>query len=97
MARKVAKYFSDTTELVDARSMVNPEFAQRFPGIKGLWYDSFHRWVGTTTDAPKTLLPVTRKIFYSTTPSLHVCSGKCRSATGPNCECACGGQYHGAN
>src|ERR1017187_6682279 len=25
----------------------------------------------------------------------HVCGGACTSATGPNCECSCGGANHG--
>lgn len=27
----------------------------------------------------------------------HVCDGRCMGATGPNCECSCGGANHGAN
>lgn len=26
----------------------------------------------------------------------HVCDARCTSATGPNCECSCGGKNHGA-
>ena len=26
-----------------------------------------------------------------------VCDGRCRSATGPNCECSCNGEQHGAD
>ncbi len=26
----------------------------------------------------------------------HVCSATCRNAKGPNCDCSCGGQHHGA-
>lgn len=26
----------------------------------------------------------------------HVCSAICRNAKGPNCDCSCGGQHHGA-
>lgn len=25
------------------------------------------------------------------------CNGKCKAATGPNCECVCGGEGHGSN
>lgn len=27
--------------------------------------------------------------------SEHVCDARCSSATGPNCECQCGGRNHG--
>ena len=29
--------------------------------------------------------------------SEHVCGALCTNATGPNCECSCGGKNHGAN
>lgn len=29
--------------------------------------------------------------------STEPCGAKCLSATGPNCECSCGGKNHGAN
>lgn len=37
-----------------------------------------------------------RRIVYAANPSRHTCSAKCRTATGPNCECSCGGRNHGA-
>ena len=37
-----------------------------------------------------------REIIRPARPSNHKCGGKCRSAKGPNCECACGGEQHGA-
>lgn len=27
----------------------------------------------------------------------HVCGARCMASTGPNCECSCGGQNHGAS
>lgn len=27
----------------------------------------------------------------------HKCDGRCMSATGPSCDCSCGGRNHGAN
>ena len=37
-----------------------------------------------------------RRIEYATKPSRHACNAKCLTATGPHCECACGGKNHGA-
>lgn len=28
---------------------------------------------------------------------VHVCDARCLNATGPNCECSCGGANHGKN
>lgn len=96
------KRFSGTQELIDPHSMDNQQFAASFPGVKGLRYDSFTKWVGSpiaekdVRHSQRTLLPVTRCIHYSDKPSLHKCGGKCRSAKGHDCECSCGGQFHGA-
>lgn len=37
-----------------------------------------------------------RSIRYSTQASRHICDARCMAATGPNCECSCGGKNHGA-
>lgn len=43
-------------------------------------------------------LTITRSIDYKTAnPSLHKCGAKCQNATGPSCECECGGKNHGGN
>lgn len=42
------------------------------------------------------LHPSGRRISYSKKPSMHVCNSLCMGATGPNCECGCGGKNHGA-
>ena len=43
-----------------------------------------------------TPLTITRGINYKIdAPSLHKCNAKCQSATGPSCECECGGKNHG--
>lgn len=38
-----------------------------------------------------------RMIVRPDLASNHKCNGKCRNATGPNCECSCKGANHGAN
>lgn len=41
-------------------------------------------------------VPVHRVVAYKThSPSRHKCGAKCRNAKGPNCECVCGGEFHG--
>jgi hypothetical protein len=42
------------------------------------------------------LHPSGRRIVYSSKPSRHACNSLCMGATGPNCECRCGGKNHGA-
>lgn len=37
-----------------------------------------------------------RLIFRKSSPSNHKCGAKCRHAKGGQCECECGGKYHGA-
>jgi homoserine trans-succinylase len=97
------KYFYGSRELCDARSMPNMTFKASYPDVKGKNYDSFHKWVGAPIEEKelrekfKTWLPVTRIIQYSDKPSLHLCDGRCMSATGKNCQCSCGGKNHGLN
>ena len=61
-------------------------------------YDSLCRLGGVVLDNDRrdsAVYPVTRTIYYSATPSLHKCDGRCRNATGHDCECSCGGSNHG--
>jgi hypothetical protein len=57
-------------------------------GLIGVWYAPD----GVTELA---YLPITRTIRYKKRPSLHTCDARCRMAKGHDCECACGGKYHG--
>lgn len=90
------KYFSGETELAN----IWGEKTARFLAIGGVKskanrYDSFHRLIGVTKGEEKAYMPVTRKIAYKSNPSLHTCDARCRCAKGGNCECSCGGKYHG--
>lgn len=38
-----------------------------------------------------------KQIMHNPQGSLHRCSDKCRGARGPDCECSCGGMFHGAS
>lgn len=91
------KYFSGTQELKNAYSMKNAEFAARFPGVKGVRYCPSTMWIAHTMTGPNVIMPVTKIIYYKKNPSLHKCDARCQSAKGPNCECQCGGQFHGGN
>lgn len=77
--------------------MRNAEFAQRFPGVKGIRSDSFTKYVGTIeTNGRGDLFPVTRRIEYKSRPSLHECNAKCMNGSHRGvCECRCGGKNHG--
>lgn len=58
------------------------------------WFDAIVAvgWTCADHDRFMLLTPV-KGIVNEAKP----CSGACRSATGPNCECVCGGEGHGAN
>lgn len=90
-------YFSGTTEVKNVFGLSNAKFVaiggQR---SKHNQYDSFCRLVGHPTTGADAILPVTRTIFYKSNPSLHKCDARCRHAKGHNCECSCGGEFHGA-
>jgi hypothetical protein len=54
-------------------------------GMKDLgWFCETHQWFMT---------PVTVR---GTVNEMKPCSARCASATGPSCECVCGGERHGA-
>lgn len=57
-------------------------------------HDSFSLAVGTAPDGRK--FEADRLIFRKAAPSNHKCGAKCRHAKGGQCECECGGKYHGA-
>lgn len=96
----IIRHFSDTKEeafeLTAIRGMNNAEFKTQFPGVRGLCFDGFQMLVGRAQD--NSLRPVTRKIEYKSSPSLHECNSKCLNGkcTGV-CECRCGGKNHGRN
>lgn len=56
--------------------------------------DSFSVAVGTAPDGTKR--EADRLIFRKAAPSNHKCGARCRHAKGRDCECECGGQFHGA-
>jgi len=88
------KYFSGTEQGKGLQMMDNAIFAAKFPGIVGKRADSFTKWV--TFNAAGEAMPVTRKIEFKKNPSLHKCDARCRNAKGCQCECSCGGKFHGA-
>lgn len=92
-----ALYFSGTTELKNVFALET----SRFSAIGGTpskhnSYDRKYRFAGHPAEGPDAVMPVTRKIFYKSNPSLHKCDARCLNATGHNCECSCGGKNHGA-
>jgi len=89
-------YFSADIEVTGVHGLDNSRFAA-IGGVKSKHnrYDSFSRLVGHPVSGPDAILPVTRTIYYKSNPSLHKCDSRCRNAKGHNCECSCGGQFHG--
>jgi len=97
------KYFSGTTEIFSITSMDNKQFSASFPGVRGRKYDGYSMLVGFDAEADISdrmrrigAKPVTRVIYRKSNPSNHKCDARCRNAKGHNCECSCGGQFHGA-
>lgn len=91
------KYYSGTTEVTNVFGILNAKF-DAIGGVRSKhnWCDGFTRLAGHPVTGPDAILPVTRTIYYKSNPSLHQCGARCRHAKGHNCECACGGQFHGA-
>jgi len=94
-----AKWFSDfqgeTVEVAHYDLMTKSKFAELFPNVKGVSYDSFQKIVGKHPVTGQ-IIPITRKIDFKCNPSLHKCDARCRNAKGKNCECSCRGKNHGA-
>src|SRR5262245_46910469 len=88
------KYYNGTQELKNVRGHKLAGFLA-MGGIKSKHnrYNGFQRLVCDTDNAT---VPVTRMIIYKSNPSLHKCDSRCRSAKGHNCECSCGGEFHGS-
>ena len=92
------KYFSGTTEVDGIHPLRNDKFARAFPGVRGLRYDGYSKYVGHPVSGPDAILPVDRKIEYKRNPSLHECNAKCMGGkVNGTCECKCGGANHGVS
>ena len=87
-------YFSGTDALTAVSSISNSKFEALFPGVAGVKSDGYSKRVGY--DDAGNLRPMTRVIFRKSNPSNHKCDARCRHAKGGNCECSCGGKFHGA-
>lgn len=91
------KHFNNDTELTLVFPVRETTVRAKFPAGKIVRSDSFDLLVGTTDGRydKQNFLPVTRRICYKTNGTKHECGPRCRSATGHNCECSCGGKFHG--
>ncbi|AHB05598.1 hypothetical protein U875_09535 [Pandoraea pnomenusa 3kgm] len=94
------KYFSDiggeAVQLKAPYGMANKEFADKFPGVKGLRYDGYSMRVGYPMEGLGGPMPVTRMIEFKAHPSRHECNAKCLNGRHNGaCECKCGGKNHG--
>lgn len=101
MATSHVIHFNGTTELECVTAMRNELFAARFPGVKGMRYDSFSMWVGLPVGQKwgadyANFVPVQRRISYKKFASKHECNAKCMNGRHDGaCECQCGGKNHG--
>ena len=88
--------FCGDQQLKGNYGMPNAEFAARFPGVRGIRYDGYSKWVGYPLSGPGGPLPVEREITYKAYPSRHECNSKCMNGKhNGTCECSCGGKNHG--
>ena len=60
-----------------------------------LWHMS-RQYVTPLVDCPDCAKTVTTRQVIGTLNPSKACNAKCMCATGPSCECACGGANHGA-
>ena len=91
------KYFSGAIELKGSYPLRRNVVRLKFPEGTIKKYDDFSLMVGTIDGriSNEDFLPVTRIIRHNEHGTLHKCGSKCRSAKGGNCECSCGGEFHG--
>lgn len=93
----MTKYFHKSQELTAVNGMANEKFAAMFPGVKGIRFDSFSKWVGLEKNTNnRNYVPVERMITYKKFPSKHECDARCLNGLHDGtCECQCGGVNHG--
>ena len=91
------KYFSGAVELKGAFPVERTIVRASFPTGTIKRFDGFSLWAGTVSGKYDTtnFLPVTRIIHHDENGSGHKCDSRCRCANGGNCECSCGGVFHG--
>ncbi len=96
------RYFSGAVELAGgAYSLPRAVVRARFP-VGQLPLNSIKSWnpgtllVGHTDGLLSSdWLPVTRIVRHNPHGSLHKCDARCRHAKAGDCECSCGGKFHG--
>jgi len=99
MASNQFKYFSGATELQVSFPMPREVVRAKFPEGRIKKFDDFSLQVGTVDGRynRESFLPVTRVICYNPNGSQHKCDSRCRCAKGGDCECSCGGRFHGVD
>ena len=96
-ARTHTLYDANNNKLTYGGAMSPASYFEESTGMKAARFikGSGYMW-GYRSDGTKT--PVSRAVaFKNHNPSLHKCGAKCRNAQGPNCECSCGGEFHGVD
>lgn len=96
VAIQTVKYFSGTDEVKNIHYVPRQIAERAFAHLKVKRVDGYSAMFGHPLQGPDALMPVTRVIDFKRNPSLHKCDARCRHAKGRQCECSCGGQFHGA-
>ena len=95
-ARTYSYYAQDGSELSAPHDMQLWQWKQEMPEVepKRIKYGLGYAYGYLNGERVR----VDRVVAYKNhNPSLHKCGARCRSATGHNCECSCGGEFHGVD
>lgn len=97
MRTNVFRYFSGDTELAICYPLSRAAVRSKYPTGAIKTYDGFNLQVGTVDGrfSKESFLPVTRIVCFNPNGSAHKCGPRCRCAKGRDCECSCGGKFHG--
>lgn len=90
---KALHFFGEEEIKKGITTMDREEFTRVFGKVKAVRPDYYTVLVGR--NAAGELCPINRVIYRKPNPSNHKCGSKCRNAKGHDCECSCGGRYHG--
>ena len=93
------RYFSGAVEVKGAFPLKRALVRAAFPAGKIKKFDGFSLLVGTVSGKwdETNFLPVTRIVYHDENGSGHKCDSRCRCAKGRDCECSCGGEFHGVD
>lgn len=100
MATRTYTYYDANNNPLQApRDMQGWQWAKEMPEaepVKCRAHSGLPYVAGYTAEGER--VAAVRVVAYKNqNPSKHVCGARCRTAKGGNCECECGGEYHGVD